>query len=269
MSLFNSGNPILNDQTFSTIGPWANVGQATRPGVMSVRGAATATLILLGIVAATATVVWSYLASSQWYMAAALGGGLLGFVLIAIVHWKPKSAPFLALPVAVAEGAFAGGMSIFWSNYIAGRLAAGATGTVTALGTGLVVQSFLLTIAIAAGVLLLNMTNVARATPRFVAIVGAATFGLLIVSLLSWILAMFHIRVPYIWDNGIIGIGFSLFVVGLAAANLVMDFDQIRAGAASGQPKYMEWLSAIGLLVTLVWLYTSILRLLAQLNRRN
>ncbi len=269
MSLFSSGNPILNDQTFSTVGPWGNLGAATRPGVMSVRGAASATMILLGIVAATAMLVWTYLLNSPFYFAAALGGGVLGCILVTIAHWKPKASAYLALPIAVAEGAFAGGMSIFWSHYIEGRVAAGAAGTITALGTGLVVQSFLLTMAIATGVLLLNMTNVARATPRFVAIFSAAMFGLFAVSMLSWILAIFHIRVPYIWDNGIIGIAFAGFVVVLASSSLVMDFDQIRLGAANGYPKYMEWLSAIGLLVTLVWLYTSILRLLAQLNRRD
>ena len=269
MSLFGSGNPILNDQTFSSVGPWGNLGAEARPGVMSVRGTATATMILLGIVAASAMLVWTYLINSPLYLAATFGGSLLGCILVAIAHWKPKASPYLALPIAVSEGAFAGGMSIFWSHYIEGRVAAGVSGTVTSLGSGLVVQSFLLTVAIAAGVLLLNMTNVARATPRFVAIFSAAMFGLFAVSMLTWILAIFNVRVPYIWDNGIIGIGFAGFVVVMAASSLVMDFDQVRLGAANGYPKHMEWLSAIGLLVTLVWLYTSILRLLAQLNRRD
>ena len=107
-----------------------------------------------------------------------------------------------------------------------------------------------------------------RATENFKLGVVAATGGIAIVYLITMVLGFFNIRMPYIHESGLIGIGFSLFVVVVAALNLVLDFDFIEQGAAQGAPKYMEWYGAFGLIVTLVWLYIEILRLLSKMRER-
>jgi uncharacterized YccA/Bax inhibitor family protein len=107
-----------------------------------------------------------------------------------------------------------------------------------------------------------------KATENFKLGIAAATGGILLVYLATWILGFFGIQIPWIHESGMMGIGFSVFVVVIAALNLVLDFDFIENGCAQGAPKYMEWFAAFGLLVTLVWLYLEILRLLAKLGRR-
>ena len=107
-----------------------------------------------------------------------------------------------------------------------------------------------------------------RATENFKLGVAAATGGIFLIYMATWILGMFSVSIPFIHDSGLIGIGFSLFVVVIAALNLVLDFDFIENGAKAGAPKYMEWYAAFGLLVTLIWLYIEMLRLLSKLNRR-
>ena len=98
--------------------------------------------------------------------------------------------------------------------------------------------------------------------------VAAATGGIFFIYMATFLLGLFGVNIPYIHGSGIVVIGFSLFVVVIAALNLVLDFDFIEAGAAHGAPKYMEWYAAFGLMVTLIWLYIEILRLLAKLRRR-
>ncbi len=269
MSMFGgTNNPVLNDNAFAPTVWDSRSRDVDRLKVMTVQGAATITLMLVGVVGIVATFVWAQLATSQFLWAATLGGSLLGLVLTMVVCFKKTWAPFLAFPVAVCEGALVGGLSVFWTNYVGAKVVAGATGVVSTLSTGLVMQAGLLTIAVAAGMLLLNMFNILRATPIFTKIVLSATLGVCLFSVLAFVLSMFGINL-HIFEGGLIGIGFALLVVAVAAANLVIDFDRIRGGAEAGLPKYMEWYSAIGLLITLVWLYTSILRLLALLNRRN
>ena len=113
-----------------------------------------------------------------------------------------------------------------------------------------------------------SVCRVIKATENFKLGVFAATGGIAVIYLLSWILGMFGTQIPYIHENGLIGIGFSLVVVVVAALNLVLDFDFIEKGAESGAPKFMEWYAAFGLMVTLIWLYVEILRLLSKLNSR-
>ena len=259
-----SNNPVLSENAFRPE-VWGG-REMDRSKVMTVQGAAMATLILIGIVGATATAVWTLMAGSPWLGAVTIVGSLLGAVLTIIACFKHSWSPFLALPVAVCEGALVGGMSVFWTQYVGAKAAAGATGVVSSLGMGLVLQAVLLTVTVAAAMLLLF--NIVRATPTFTKIVLSATLGVCLFSLLAFVLSMFGINL-HIFEGGLIGIGFALLVVAVAAANLVIDFDRIRGGAEAGLPKHMEWFGAIGLLVTLVWLYTSILRLLALLNRRD
>jgi uncharacterized YccA/Bax inhibitor family protein len=269
MSMFGgSNNPVLNESAFQPTFWDAQQRDYDRSKTMTVQGAATVTMILLGIVGATATVMWSYLAQSAWLWPATFGGSILGCVLTWIVCYKKNWSPFLAFPIAISEGAVVGGMSVLWTQYVGHKVAVGSTGVVSTLSGGLVMQAVLLTVAVAAGMLLLNMFNILRATPIFTKIILSAISGVFFFTMIAIVLAMFGVNL-HIFENGPIGIGFSLLVVAVAAFTLVLDFDRIRAGSEYRLPKYMEWYSAIGLLVTLVWLYTSILRLLAMLNRRD
>jgi len=265
-----SRNPMLTDEAFSPGSAWGNLERdAARPLTMTVHGTVTATSILLAIVMATAVTVWSFLQNSPWLWGAALGGCALGCVLTWITYFSPRSSPFLAVPIAICEGAIAGGVSVFWSMYVENKVAAGSTSVVTSLGTGLLLQAILLTVGIAAGMLIAFGTGLIRVSNGFIAGVFAATIGLFFVSIAALVLNLFGVHIPYLWDNGLIGIGFAAAVVVIASLNLLVDFEFVRRGTEAGLPRHMEWYSAIGLIVTLVWLYVSILRLLALLNRRN
>ena len=133
---------------------------------------------------------------------------------------------------------------------------------------GIVVQAALLTAGTLGALLLAYMTRVIKATENFKLGVTAATGGIALVYMLSIILSFFGVKIPYLHESGLVGIGISLFMVGVAALNLVLDFDFIENGAARGAPKYMEWYGAFGLMLTLVWLYIEMLRLLAKLSDR-
>ncbi len=134
---------------------------------------------------------------------------------------------------------------------------------------GIVIQAVGLTFGTAAALLIVYTSRLIKVTQNFRMGIFAATGGIALVYLATFILGFFGIEVPYIHGSGLIGIGFSVFVVVIAALNLVLDFDFIENASASGQaPKYMEWYGAFGLLVTLIWLYIEILRLLSKLRSR-
>jgi len=133
---------------------------------------------------------------------------------------------------------------------------------------GIVINAVGLTLGTLAVLLLAYSSGLIRPSENFKLGVVAATGAVALLYFVSMVMGFFGKTIPFIHDSGPIGIGFSLFVVGLAALNLVLDFDFIERGAAMGAPKYMEWFGAFGLLVTLVWLYVEILRLLAKLQDR-
>ena len=163
-------------------------------------------------------------------------------------QWAAVSAPIYALLEGLAMGGIS---SIFEARF-----------------PGIVIQAVGLTFGTLLCLLLAYKSGMIRATENFKMGVVAATGGIFIVYLVSWVLGMFGVGIPFIHESGLIGIGFSLFVVVIAALNLVLDFDFIESGAAQGAPKYMEWYAAFGLMVTLIWLYLEILRLLAKLKDR-
>lgn len=177
-------------------------------------------------------------------------GTFVGLGLVIACAFKPLWARFLAPVYAVAQGLFMGAVShVFEASY-----------------PGIVVQAVALTFAVFLAMLGLYATGRIRVTPRFRLIVIAATFGVMFVYLGSFLLSLFNVDVPFIHEGGPVGILFSLFVVGLAAMNLALDFDFIDRAAQAGAPKQMEWFAALGLVVTLIWLYLEILRLLAKLR---
>jgi uncharacterized YccA/Bax inhibitor family protein len=182
-------------------------------------------------------------------MAGAIAGLVLGLVTSFARRFAFVTAPLYAL----AEGAFLG--------WISHRTEVGAPGAVKTAVLGTFGTTF--------ARLAIYRLRIITVTENFRLGVAAATGGLALLYLLTFVLGLFGVRVPYVHESGLIGIGITLFAIGVAAMNLVLDFDYIEQAAERGAPKYLEWYGAFALMVTLVWLYMEILRLLSKLRSRN
>ncbi|MBB5866006.1 Bax inhibitor-1/YccA family protein [Xanthomonas sp. 3058] len=251
-----SGNPALRESTFLDLGSGAVV---TRDGqAMTLNGTVNKTGALLLMALVTAAFAWNQSigidgkplpVASVYMIGGAIGGLVLAFATIFKPTWAPVSAPLYAL----VEGFFLGAISAVYE----------------ARFNGIVFQAVLLTFGTLFALLFAYRSGLIKATENFKLGVVAATGGIALVYLASFVLSFFGIRVPMIHDSGWLGIAFSLFVVVVAALNLVLDFDFIESGVEHGAPKHMEWYGAFGLMVTLVWLYLEFLRLLSKLQSRN
>jgi uncharacterized YccA/Bax inhibitor family protein len=220
---------------------------------MTLTGVINRSVLLLVLVAGTATGVWVYSNTqpSAIYPAVMIGA-LGGFVVAMVTSFKRDWAPLTSPIYAVLEGLFIGGISLVMEQRF----------------PGLVLQAVLLTFGVMFALLAAYQTRIIRPSETFKSVIVAATFGIVIVYLVSMVMQLFfHTEIPLINGSGPLGIAFSLVVVGIAALNLVLDFDFIENGVASGAPKWMEWYAAFALTVTLVWLYIEILRLLSKLRR--
>lgn len=256
-------NPVLTEQAFAPQGVQAMSIGDERPRTMTLQGTVNATIILLGITCAVGVFLWSFLQKNPNLAGPiTLIGSLSGCLLGLVLYFKQSWAPFIAPIVAIGQGCLAGGASVIYSSWAA-KEPIGAN-----LGTGLVLQASILTVGIAGALLLAYKSRLIKVTQNFRLAVVAATGGIFFLAIASLLLSLVGIRIPYIWDNGPIGIAVCGFIVVVAAMNLVLDFDFIEKGAEHNLPKHMEWYAAFGLLVTLVWLYISILRLLAMLASR-
>lgn len=241
-----SGNPALSANTFTEI-PRV-VGQE----VMTIGGTVNKTAMALAILFITATYVWGQGTAGTLPMGLVWGGFIGGFIVAIVTVFKHAWAPYTTPLYAAFEGAALGGISfIFEQQY-----------------PGIVSQAIFLTFGTLGALLVAYRSGIIKATENFKLGIAAATGGIFLVYLLSFIVGFFGVEVPLIHSSGTFGILFSLFVVVIAALNLVLDFDFIEEGAERGAPKYMEWYGAFGLLVTLIWLYLEILRLLAKLQSR-
>jgi uncharacterized YccA/Bax inhibitor family protein len=245
MAMFRSGNPTLSANTFGTL---AGAGEER----MTLEGTVNKTGLSLLILVATATLAWNQFLGPGAVVPLMWMGALGGFVVALIIAFKKEAAPILTPIYAALEGLFLGAISFFYESQF----------------PGIVINAVGLTFGTLAALLLAYRSGVIRATENFKLGVVAATGAIALLYLVSMGLGFFGKSIPFIHDAGPIGIGFSVFVVVLAALNLVLDFDFIERGAERGAPKYMEWYGAFGLLVTLVWLYLEILRLLAKLQGR-
>jgi uncharacterized YccA/Bax inhibitor family protein len=222
---------------------------------MTLAGAINKTGILLVLCLVSAGYVWNqFFQSSEppavngLMMLGLLGGLAMAIVTIFKRQWAGLTAPAYAL----LQGLALGGISaMFELQY-----------------PGIVIQAVGLTFGTLAMLLLAYKTGLIKPTENFRLMIVAATGGIALLYLVSFVMGFFGSSVGFIHSNGLFGIGFSLFVVAIAALNLVLDFDFIEAGAEQGAPKYMEWYGAFSLMVTLVWLYLEILRLLAKLRSR-
>ncbi|GAB6991921.1 Bax inhibitor-1/YccA family protein [Paenibacillus pini] len=242
-----SGNPALKDKTFDQTNGYSGSER------MTIEGTVNRAFIILAILLGGAVVSWSLYFSGQDVFPMAIGGAIGGLVLALIISFKPTLAPYLAPVYAVLEGVFLGALSARYES----------------LYHGITLQAALLTISVFIALLLAYKTRMIKATENFKLGVFAATGGIFLMYILSFVLGMFGVTIPYLHDNSLIGIGISVVIVIVAALNLVLDFDFIESGAQQGSPKYMEWYGAFGLMVTLVWLYVEMLRLLSKIASRN
>ncbi len=237
-----SGNPALQSSTFR------DHLSSVSEGTMTLSGTVNKTAISLILVIASAGYSWSNPAMHALAMPAAL----IGFVLALVTVFKPKMGHVTVPAYAVAQGIFLGVISmIFNAQY-----------------PGIVVQAVFLTFGTLGALLLAYMSGLIKATENFKLGIVAATGGIAFLYLINMVMGFFGSQISVISSNDTMGIIFSGVVVVIAALNLVLDFDFIEEGAEMGAPKYMEWYGAFGLLVTLIWLYLEILRLLAKLSSR-
>jgi len=244
-----TANPALNAKTFT------NLRATDNSAVMTIQGTVnkTLSLLLLTVLAASyvwgKTVSWDPSAALPWMAVGAIGGFIVGL----ITAFNKAAVRFTAPLYAVLEGLFLGGISaIFEKSY-----------------PGIVFQAVALTFGTLFCLLIAYKSRLIKPTENFKLGIAAATGGIVVFYLITMLLSLFHVNIGFMYAGSPLGIGISLVVVVIAALNLVLDFDFIESGAAQGAPKYMEWYGAFGLLVSLVWLYLEILRLLAKLaNRR-
>lgn len=248
-----TANPALNDATFQSVRAYGSTGE-----VMTIQGTVNKSLLLLVLVVLTSGWVWNlYFRSATpnpavvmpWMWGGAIGGFIVALVTVFKQQWSGVTAPIYAL----LEGLFVGGISALAESQY----------------PGIVIQAVGLTFGTCFVMLVAFRSGLIKATENFKLGVVAATGGIAVFYLVAMVLGIFGVRIPYLFENGLIGIGFSLFVVVIAALNLVLDFDFIEKGASAGAPRYMEWYGAFGLMVTLVWLYIEILRLLTKLRGRD
>jgi uncharacterized YccA/Bax inhibitor family protein len=240
-----SGNPVLTSKTFDV---------APQGERMTISGTVNKTAMLLAFVLITAIYTWREFYTTQevakilpFVWTGAIGGFVVAMVTIFKKEWAAATAPLYAL----LQGFLVGGLSaIFELAY-----------------PGIVIQAVGLTFGTLGCLLMAYKSGLIKPTENFKLGVVAATGGIAILYLVSMVMSMFGKPIGFIHEGGTFGILFSVFVVVIAALNLVLDFDFIEAGAEHGAPKYMEWYGAFGLTVTLVWLYLEILRLLAKLRR--
>lgn len=237
-----SSNPALRDEIF-----YRSLLTGTED-LMTVQGTINKTLVLLCIVMVAAALVWnSYAIVFPIILPAMIGGLIVALVTIFRQQWSPYTAPLYAL----FEGIILGGIS----------------GYMDALYPGIVVQAVALTFGVFFLLLIVFSTRLIQVTEKFRLVVIAATGAIALLYIADIVLGFFGRPVGFIHENGIVGIGFSLVVIVIASLNLILDFDYIEKGVGHGAPRYLEWYGAFALLVTLVWLYLEILRLLGKMRR--
>jgi uncharacterized YccA/Bax inhibitor family protein len=256
MAITRTANPALNKNTF------ASFGTVTGDQVMTLGGTVNKILILLLLVVAGAVYTWRLafeaissdsLTASRAIIPWMIGGGLGGFIVALITVFRRTLAPITGPIYAVLEGLFLGGISAFLEYQY----------------PGIVINAIVLTFGILFSLLMAYRSGLIKPTENFKLGVFAATGGVMMLYLVSFILGLFGMPIGYLHNSSLLSIGISIVIVIIASLNLVLDFDFIEQGAASSAPKYMEWYAAFGLIVTLVWLYIEILRLLAKIASRD
>lgn len=240
--MFRSGNPTLSENMFRQ-----NTAVDSAQGAMTISGTVNKIGILFLLLLIGASISW-YQPSPAFIWLGAIGGFIVAIVTVFKKEWSPVTAPLYS----VLEGLFLGAISMVYAN----------------MYEGIVFNAVALTLGIFAAMLVTYRSGLIKVTQKFRMGIIAATGGIALVYFASIILGFFGINLSLVTGSGMFGIGFSLIVVVVAALNLVLDFDLIERGVKEGAPKYFEWYTAFGLIITLVWLYLELLRLLSKLQRR-
>jgi uncharacterized YccA/Bax inhibitor family protein len=234
-------NPVLNDRNFSKAR-----AEAVDYIPMTVTGAINKSYILFAILLGVSAISWTMPS-----MFLTITGAIGGLITVLVAVFKPKVSPIAAPVYAAFEGLFIGSISA----------------TYAAAYDGIVTNAAMLTLGTLFMMLTVYKLEIVKVTEKFRSGVIMATGAVLLTYVIGWIFSMFGVTIPYIHSGGIMGIGFSVVVIGIASLNLLLDFDSFEKGEEKQAPQYMEWFCAMGLMITIVWLYVEFLRLLSKLNR--
>ncbi len=250
---FDSGSRPVDQYSPGT--PGGGAVFATLPDRMTLNGTILKSATLLALTALAAMVTWTYIGTDAQNFSNPFvliyGPMIVGLGIAIATTFRPQWSPITAPAYAVVEGLLVGSVSALYN----------------AAYNGIVGQALLATVSVAAGMLFLYSNRILRVTPKLRKGVIAATMGIMGVYVLSFVLRMFGVDMPFLHDTGPLGIGISLVIVGVASFNLLLDFDLIENGVRNGAPKWAEWYGGFALLVTLIWLYLEMLRLLSKLQR--
>ncbi|MBC7904876.1 MAG: Bax inhibitor-1/YccA family protein [Gemmatimonadaceae bacterium] len=252
MAIFKSGNPALSEKSFEK-----TLIIDSNSEVMTERGTLNKFILMALLLMGTASITWSAYYQGKDVMPWIIGGAIGGIIIAIILVFKKQWGSVLAPLYALCEGAFVGGISAYYSFAF------------ETIAPGIVMQAVALTFGAVIAMFALYRFGVIKATEKFKSVIFIATAAIGIFYLIAFFLRMGGVQMAFLHEGSMLGIGFSVFVVAIAALNLILDFDMIEKGAAMGAPKYMEWYGAFGLMVTIVWLYIEILRLLGKLNSRD
>lgn len=250
---FKSSNPFLKDDKFKNTSRVNDTSLVLDEGTMTVSSTINKSFTLLLLLLSTALVSWWLVGNGYNPMLFTIGGGVIGLILVLVASFKPTTSPYTAPAYALFEGLFIGGISAVFE----------------AMYPGLVIQAVSATFVTFLVCFGLYKYQIVKVTETFKSVVVAATMAIFAFYLISWIASFFINFQPIHHGNSLMSIGISVFVIVIAALNLFLDFDMIEKGAQARAPKYMEWFSAMGLMITLVWLYVEFLRLLSKLSSRN
>lgn len=250
MDLFKSGNPTLSEKNF---GAREYTGYTD---AMTVRGTLNKFGFMFLMLLGTAFYSWKEFATGGNVQPLMWTGAIGGLVVAFVIMFKKEWAPYLAPLYGLLEGLFIGAISAYYNAAFADK------------APNIIMNAVGLTFGTVIAMYFLYSFKIIQATQKFKAVIVTATAGIAIFYLLAIVLRMFGVQMAFLHEGSLFGIGFSLVVVAIAALNLILDFDMIERGAEAGAPKYMEWYGAFGLMVTIVWLYLEILRLLSKLSSR-
>ncbi|MBC7741617.1 MAG: Bax inhibitor-1/YccA family protein [Bdellovibrionaceae bacterium] len=234
-------NPALNEKTLMKLRDVTDTSKMTISGTINRAGL----LILI-------TILGAYLGYGQHSPVIMIGSLIVGIALSLIIIFKPHTSPMLAPAYALVEGVLLGSISAVYS----------------VMYPGIVANALILTLSILVLMLSLYRFKIIRVTDRTRSVIVGATMAIAVTYLVNMVMSFFGTSIPMIHQTGTMGIIFSVVVVGVAAFNLLLDFDMIERAESQGAPKYMEWYGGFALLITLVWLYMEILRLLGKVNRK-
>ena len=250
----NSNNPFFKTKSFK------ESNEVSRDSViidynqtMTVSGTMNKSFLMLILLIASAAITWTMTNNGQNPIVFTVGGAIVGLILVLVASFKPQLSGYLAPGYAIFEGLFIGGISAIFE----------------AMYPGIVIQAVSCTFVTFVVCFGLYKYQIVKVTERFRSVVLAATLAIATYYLVSWLLTLFTSFQPVHYGGSLMSIGISVFVIVIAALNLFLDFDQIEKGAEQKMPKYMEWYGAMGLMITLVWLYIEFLRLLSKISSRD